>query len=83
MNRPGGEARFDYWAHLFLLECGPTGGYRYTSEMRPMTCEKQRMEESLAGDHEAESLFDGDLKPFIQAVLLEAMLSRALPPTGV
>jgi hypothetical protein len=69
MNRPGGEARFDYRAHLFLLECGRTGGYRYSSEMRPMTSEKQRMEESLAGDHEAESLFDGDLKPFIQAVL--------------
>ena len=27
------------------------------------------MEKSLAGDHETESLFDGDLKPFIQAVL--------------
>ena len=34
-----------------------------------MTSEKQRKEESLAGDHEAESLFDSDLKPFIEAVL--------------
>jgi DNA-directed RNA polymerase specialized sigma24 family protein len=33
-----------------------------------MTSEKQPKEESLAGDHEAESLFDSDLKPFIEAV---------------
>jgi hypothetical protein len=45
--------------------------------MRPMTSEKQRMEESLAGDHEAESLFDGDLKPFIQAVLGSDALTSA------
>jgi RNA polymerase sigma factor (sigma-70 family) len=34
-----------------------------------MTSEKQRMEESLAEAHEAESLFDSGLKPFIEAVL--------------
>jgi RNA polymerase sigma factor (sigma-70 family) len=34
-----------------------------------MTSAKQPKEESLAGDHGAESLFDSDLKPFIEALL--------------
>jgi hypothetical protein len=37
--------------------------------MRPMTSEKQPKDEGLAGNHEVESLFDSDLKPFIEALL--------------